>query len=69
MAADTVDRVAEDTTDNEVVHTEDAEEVDAGVEDVDHSPRRHTMQIYLRLAVNLHHFSLEEKERRHHQIL
>ena len=41
-----MDRVAADTTDNEVVHTEDAEEVDAGVEDVDHLPRQHKMQTY-----------------------
>jgi hypothetical protein len=44
VAADTVDRVTADTTDNDVVHKEDAEEVYAGVEDVDHSPRRHKMQ-------------------------
>ena len=64
-----MDRVAADTTDNEVVHTEDVEGVDAVVEDVDHLPRQHRMQIYLRLAVNLHHFSVEEQERRQHQIL
>ena len=67
--ADTEDRVAVDTTDNKVVHTEDAEGVDAGVEDADHLPRQHKMQIFLRSAVNLHHFFVEEQEPSHHQIL
>ena len=64
-----MDRVAADTTDNVVVHTEDAEGVDAGAEVVDLLPRRHKMQIYLWLAVNLHQFLVEEQEHRHHQIL
>ena len=64
-----MDRVAADTTDNEVVHTEDVEGVDKiGVEDVDHLPRRRRIQTYLRSAVNLHHFLVEEQERMHHQI-
>ncbi len=64
MAEDIVDRVAADTTENEVVHTENAEEVDSGVEDVNQLPRPHKMKIYHRSAVNLHHFLLKEQEPR-----
>ena len=64
-----MDRVAADTTDNKVVHSDDAEGVDAGAEDADHLPRQHKMQINLRSAVNLHHSLVEEHECRHHQIL
>ena len=69
MAADTVDRVAADTTVNEVVHTEDVEGVDAGEEDADHLLRKCRMQTYLQLAGNQHHFLVEEQGCQQHQIL
>jgi hypothetical protein len=66
---DIVDRVATDTMGNEVVHLDDAEGVDAKAEDVDHLHRQRRTQTSIRLAGNLHHFLVEEQERRHHQIL
>ena len=64
-----MDRVATDTMGNKVVHSEDAEGVDAKAEDVDRLHRRHRKQTSLQSAGNLHHFLVEEQERRHHQIL
>ena len=52
MEADTVDRVAVDTVDKEVVHAEDGDGVVAiGVEDVAHLPKRGIIILYLRLEV------------------
>ena len=64
-----MDRVAADTTDNMMVHREDAEGVDAEVEDKDILHKPHKMQTFLRSEDNLHHFLAEEQEHRHHQIL
>ena len=61
-----MDRVAADTMGNEVIHLEDELGVDAEAEDVDHLYRRHRTQTSLRLEGNLHHFSVEEQERKHH---
>jgi hypothetical protein len=56
---DTVDKGPEETEDNAEDAKADVDAVEYGVEDEDHSRKRHRPTTYLRLAGILPHYSVE----------